>query len=66
MKVSEAIMYAIQKAGGQVNYTQFAEWISILIKNGYLEIAYEEGENLKLLLQLTEKGKNYLFKMGIK
>lgn len=67
MKISEAIMFAIQKSGGQVDYYQFAEWIGILVKSGYLESDCEgEGSNIKFLLRLTEKGKTYLFNSGIK
>ena len=61
MKISEAIMYAIQKAGSKVEYYQFAEWISHLIKNGYLELIYDgEGDRLKVYLQLTKKGVTYI------
>lgn len=47
MKISEAIMYAVHKAGGQVEYTKFAEWIGYLIKNDYLEMICDgEGQNV--------------------
>lgn len=54
-------MYAIQKAGGKVEYTQFAEWHSYLVKNGFFELVCEgEGNDVKFLLQLTKKGETYL------
>lgn len=60
-------MFAIQKSGGQVGYYQFAEWIGILTKSGYLEVdCEEEGANINFLLRLTEKGKTYLLNSGIK
>lgn len=67
MKISEAIMFAIQKSGGQVDYYQSAEWIGILVKSGYLESDCEgEGPSIKFLLRLTEKGKVYLHNLGLK
>ena len=67
MKISEAIMFAIQKSGGQVGYYQFAEWIGKLINCGYLKADCEgEGPNIKFVLRLTEKGKTHLLNSGIK
>lgn len=55
------MMYAVQKAGGKVEYTQISEWLGYLIANGYFELDCEgEGGDVKFILQLTKKGETYL------
>ncbi len=63
MKISEAILLAIQKSGGRIESTQFAEWIGYLIKNGYINLTLNDKDaDLKVYLELTKKGKIYLSK----
>lgn len=66
VKISEAIMFAVHKAGGKIEYFQIAEWIGYLIKNGYLELASDgEDADIQFYLQLTEKGKVFVQKIQL-
>lgn len=66
MKTSEALLYAIGKAGGEVVHYQFDTWIGQLVAAGFLEIEKRgEGDSCKVYYVLTVKAKTLLKKRGV-
>ncbi len=55
MKISDAILYCIWKAGGQVPHYKFQNWIRHLVEAKYIEHVFVKGTDV-CHLKITEKG----------
>lgn len=55
MKISDAILYCLWKAGGSIPHYQFQTWLKALYDAGYID--YEKVDTDELIIyKLTEKG----------